>query len=52
MMIPAADVVAAIGYKSDTYIAREFGVTDRTVRRWKRTGLPLYYGAKNITPAM
>lgn len=36
-------------FKSDTYVARQFGVCERTVRRWKATGLALYYGKANIT---
>jgi len=50
-IIPPEEVIGAIRSRclSDAAVAARFAVTDRTVRRWKRTGLPLYYGARNVT---
>lgn len=52
-MIPADDVLAVIEsarrYGRDRAVASRFHVAERTVRRWKRTGLPLNYGRTNIS---
>jgi|SRR5882672_755871 len=43
-MLSADEVAAAIKYRSDLYVAEQFGVSDRTVRRWLKSGCPLRYG--------
>jgi len=50
-MVPAAEVRAAIArhLHSSHYVARDFAVAERTVRRWQLTGLPLTYGAADVS---
>lgn len=49
-LIPAPEVVAAIGRRNGALVAIFFKVSWRTVRRWMKTGLPLRYGRTNIQP--
>lgn len=51
LMIPADEVRVALVRNNHTPwdAARALLVCDRTVRRWLKTGLALYYGARCIT---
>ena len=48
-MIAPEEVNRAIGIYSNCIVAEIFGVTQRTVRRWRKTGLPLCYGRRPIS---
>lgn len=50
-LIPADEVRVAIArhHHDVRQAAHAFRVTDRTIRRWSTTGLPLNYGEVNVT---
>jgi hypothetical protein len=52
-LVPPAAVRAARleWLQTQAEMATRFGVSKRTVIRWEKTGLPLYYGTRPILPA-
>lgn len=48
-MIKPEIVQKACALRSHGYVAGQFGVNERTVRRWLVTGLPLGYGRNPIS---
>jgi hypothetical protein len=48
-LIHPLDFKKAMRYFSTLYAAEQFGVSQRTVRRWLQTGLPLGYGRNPIS---
>lgn len=51
--VPAEEVAAAFrrhyGLKTNEFIASQFAVTERTVRRWLVRGMPLYYSTVYVS---